>query len=118
MVKSIYCNICGKLEAETKTKRLVRDHNHKTGFIRGWLCDVCNERLGMYESTNKYIHYFKKSSYWLWLRTFKLRIEYHLQCNTNVKYSYFGGSNVKELKGEVIGSISGRLPPPFIKSKC
>ena len=46
----IKCMICYLTEKETKTNRLVRDHNHKTGMIRGWLCDPCNGRLGAYES--------------------------------------------------------------------
>ena len=35
------CAICGK-----KRWRLVVDHNHKTGKIRGLLCNSCNSLLG------------------------------------------------------------------------
>ena len=36
------CLICKK-----KTKRLCIDHNHKTGKVRGLLCQNCNAALGM-----------------------------------------------------------------------
>jgi hypothetical protein len=29
--------------------RLVRDHNHVTGQVRGWICTGCNVRVGHYE---------------------------------------------------------------------
>jgi transcriptional regulator NrdR family protein len=41
------CEICGIEEGQG---RLVRDHDHKTGFTRGTLCQQCNSRLGSYES--------------------------------------------------------------------
>lgn len=31
------CECC-----EDKRKRLVMDHDHKTGALRGWVCDICN----------------------------------------------------------------------------
>jgi hypothetical protein len=37
-----HCDLCGKT-----AKRIVCDHNWRTGFIRGWLCDTCNQGLGM-----------------------------------------------------------------------
>jgi len=43
----MYCEICG-VKASNEV-RLVRDHDHNTGFIRGFLCDPCNGRLGTYE---------------------------------------------------------------------
>lgn len=36
------CAICG-----TVTERLCLDHCHKTGKLRGLLCDTCNKALGM-----------------------------------------------------------------------
>jgi|SRR5271165_927009 len=39
----MYCQICGANET-----RYVRDHNHKTGYIRGILCEVCNSYLGTF----------------------------------------------------------------------
>lgn len=38
------CIICDKHQSELK-KRLAVDHNHKTGEIRGLLCDYCNYRV-------------------------------------------------------------------------
>lgn len=38
------CAICDRHEDEFKT-RLAVDHNHKTGEIRGLLCNYCNHRV-------------------------------------------------------------------------
>ena len=38
--KSKSCDICG-----CTTKRIVFDHDHKTGKFRGWICDSCNRGL-------------------------------------------------------------------------
>ena len=34
----------------TDMKRLVTDHKHGTGIIRGWICDACNLTIGMLEN--------------------------------------------------------------------
>lgn len=47
------CEICGRI------KKLHFDHDHATGLHRGWLCPVCNGRLG-------------------WLEKHKLQIESYL----------------------------------------
>lgn len=39
------CAICGQSEQELRRK-LVLDHDHKTGKIRGLLCPRCNSMLG------------------------------------------------------------------------
>lgn len=38
------CGICGA--APSATRRLDRDHDHKTGQPRGLLCHLCNRTLG------------------------------------------------------------------------
>lgn len=35
------CEICGA------RKRIVFDHEHKSGRFRGWICDRCNKVLGL-----------------------------------------------------------------------
>ena len=91
MKRLVYCNICGKLPAETKTKRLVIDHNHTTNIIRGWLCDFCNGKLGIFESTkDRSIHIIEerfKPSYIHWLAVYKERIYEHLNSRTGFKYT-------------------------------
>ena len=46
------CEICNRL-----AKRLVVDHNHKTGKVRGLICDRCNLWLAAIEFDNKEIFY-------------------------------------------------------------
>lgn len=45
------CKLCG-----TTAARLVVDHNHNTGAVRGLLCDNCNHFVGMLESTRIAVH--------------------------------------------------------------
>jgi hypothetical protein len=43
------CEICDRLESESKNRSLHRDHDHETGIFRGWLCTRCNVALGLFE---------------------------------------------------------------------
>lgn len=38
------CEICGRKPGEIK---MCRDHNHRTGNRRGWLCNFCNMAIGL-----------------------------------------------------------------------
>jgi hypothetical protein len=40
------CEICGVTADESATGRLIIDHCHSTGLIRGMLCDLCNAYIG------------------------------------------------------------------------
>ena len=40
------CDLCG-----TSGRRMHTDHDHKTGTIRGRLCGVCNQGLGMFSES-------------------------------------------------------------------
>jgi len=46
------CGICGKEETchnQHSLKRLITDHDHRTGEVRGLLCNQCNWKLGYLE---------------------------------------------------------------------
>lgn len=40
--KPTHCDVCGNHH-----KKIVLDHCHDTGAVRGWLCDPCNVVLGL-----------------------------------------------------------------------
>lgn len=42
------CAICRK-ERKTVNRKWTFDHDHATGFFRGFLCITCNANLGWYE---------------------------------------------------------------------
>ena len=57
------CAVCLVDGKATKQKKLVVDHNHSTGSIRGLLCHSCNCGLGLFkdreELLNKAINYLR-----------------------------------------------------------
>ncbi|MFC2069721.1 Hpy99I family type II restriction endonuclease [Chloroflexota bacterium] len=57
------CPICGKRTIAGVTSKLVLDHNHNTGEVRGWICDSCNTGIGRFkddkELLNKAIEYLE-----------------------------------------------------------
>src|SRR3989344_638305 len=42
-----YCPVCQHTIIRQFKNDVVLDHNHKTGKIRGWLCRMCNNSIGM-----------------------------------------------------------------------
>ena len=43
------CPICGKRTIAGITSNVDLDHNHRTGEIRGWICDSCNTGIGRFK---------------------------------------------------------------------
>lgn len=58
------CPICEKMSIVGVTANLVKDHDHKTGMVREWICDSCNTGLGRFkddiEMIEKVLAYLKK----------------------------------------------------------
>lgn len=50
------CAICNKEESCPKHKYLSIDHDHKTGKIRGLLCNKCNKAIGLLDDNPKILH--------------------------------------------------------------
>lgn len=45
------CEGCGGIPKNTRTLRLVPDHDHTTGLLRGVLCGNCNRALGLLQDS-------------------------------------------------------------------
>lgn len=65
------CACCGKIledgwTRQHKHNKLVVDHDHQTGFVRGLICTMCNKGLGLLgdsvEGLEKAIKYLRKSN--------------------------------------------------------
>ena len=93
------CEICGT--TENSGIRLVRDHNHTTGFIRGLLCDPCNARVGHLETGVLFTKY--RVSYESWLSRHGEAIKLYLsKPPTCIMYT-------KSIRDEVTGFSLGQL---------
>jgi len=80
------CPICLKL-----VPFLVTDHDHKTGFVRGEICQLCNTWLGVLESTKREeclsMWKTKKRLVWQrWADENAGRIHEHLQKQTGIVF--------------------------------
>jgi len=49
------CPICSKRTIAGVTCKIVLDHNHRTGEVRGWVCDSCNTGIGRFKDDVKLI---------------------------------------------------------------
>jgi hypothetical protein len=56
------CPICQKTFTRQFTNDVVLDHNHHTGAIRGWICRMCNNSMGMMEDD---VEILKRAIKWL-----------------------------------------------------
>lgn len=66
--QSSRCRLCGEKEKiDNRIKNLAVDHDHKTGKVRGLLCNRCNRALGMFSDDinflKKAIAYLQNSDY-------------------------------------------------------
>jgi len=43
------CPICQKTTIPELTSKIVLDHDHDNGEVRGWICDSCNTGLGRFK---------------------------------------------------------------------
>lgn len=43
------CPVCSKRTIAGVTCKIVLDHNHRTGEVRGWICDSCNTGIGRFK---------------------------------------------------------------------
>jgi hypothetical protein len=50
------CAICNKSEKSSTKGVLFIDHDHKTGKVRGLLCDTCNRGLGYFYDNKLFLH--------------------------------------------------------------
>lgn len=89
------CGICGVVGKELQRGGMVIDHNHFTGWIRGWLCDPCNGRLGMFEHWTKKGYSWAESPMLDWIVTYYDKIIAQLGRNVGLKYN---GGRKKFLK--------------------
>ena len=56
MEQNYVCAICNKSEKSSTRGVLFIDHDHKTGKVRGLLCDTCNRGLGYFYDNKSFLH--------------------------------------------------------------
>ncbi|MBI2047798.1 MAG: Hpy99I family type II restriction endonuclease [Candidatus Liptonbacteria bacterium] len=47
------CPICSKRTIAGITSKVVLEHNHHSGKVRGWVCDSCNTGIGRFKDDKK-----------------------------------------------------------------
>lgn len=59
LIQNGLCGICGSDDptgGNIRVKRFSIDHSHRTGEIRGLLCNKCNSALGMFQDSVKILN--------------------------------------------------------------
>jgi hypothetical protein len=57
-----HCPICERTIVRQYKNDVVLDHLHETGEIRGWICRMCNNSMGMMEDD---VHILQRAIDWL-----------------------------------------------------
>lgn len=47
------CPICSKRTIASITSKVVLEHDHRSGKVRGWVCDSCNTGIGRFKDDKK-----------------------------------------------------------------
>ena len=47
------CPICSKRTIAGITSKVVLEHDHRSGKVRGWVCDSCNTGIGRFKDDKK-----------------------------------------------------------------
>lgn len=62
MGEPFHCPVCEHTIIRQFKNEVVLDHSHKTGQVRGWLCRMCNNSIGMMDDD---IPTLKRAIKWL-----------------------------------------------------